>query len=190
MLRLILVLLPLLAAGCTAVHDPFLETGAIRPDAPSIATEVSPEFAAAYLPSISGRIESVRQTATRFRRDGNPLDAQALDRQLKRLDRDATVSVVRAFSYFLQLANIAEDQSQVRQQREQRAAGAPFGLAAALEQLHALGRGPGQIRAALARAMRYPESGNASSTAVPSSARGPEALRSESSANVKSRPKR
>lgn len=66
MLRLILVLLPLLAAGCTAVHDPFLETGAIRPDAPSIATEVSPEFAAAYLPSISGRIESVRQTA----RDG------------------------------------------------------------------------------------------------------------------------
>ena len=62
MLRLILILLPLLAAGCTAVHDPFLETGAIRPDAPSIATEVSPEFAAAYLPSISGRIESVRQT--------------------------------------------------------------------------------------------------------------------------------
>ena len=72
-------------------------------------------------------IESVRQTATRFRRDGNPQDAQALDRQLKRLDRDATVSVVRAFSYFLQLANIAEDQSQVRLQRERRAAGVSFG---------------------------------------------------------------
>lgn len=63
---LILAALPLLAAGCTAVPDPFLETGAIRPDAPPISTEVSPEFAAAYLPSISGRIESVRQTA----RDG------------------------------------------------------------------------------------------------------------------------
>lgn len=63
---LILAALPFLAAGCTAVPDPFLETGAIRPNAPPISTEVSPEFAAAYLPSISGRIESVRQTA----RDG------------------------------------------------------------------------------------------------------------------------
>lgn len=60
---LLLVALPFLAAGCTAVHDPFLETGSIRPDAPPLSTEVSPEFAAAYLPSISGRIESVRQTA-------------------------------------------------------------------------------------------------------------------------------
>lgn len=59
---LFLAALPLLATGCTAVHDPFLETGSIRPDAPPISTEVSPEFAAAYLPSISGRIESVRQT--------------------------------------------------------------------------------------------------------------------------------
>ncbi|WP_411037029.1 cellulose biosynthesis protein BcsN [Shinella sp. BYT-45] len=59
---LILAALSLLGTGCTAVHDPFLETGAIRPDAPPISTEVSPEFAAAYLPSVSGRIESVRQT--------------------------------------------------------------------------------------------------------------------------------
>ncbi|HEV7245954.1 MAG TPA: cellulose biosynthesis protein BcsN [Shinella sp.] len=59
---LLLAALPFLATGCTAVHDPFLETGAIRPDAPPISTEVAPEFAAAYLPSISGHIESVRQT--------------------------------------------------------------------------------------------------------------------------------
>lgn len=59
---LILAVLPLLVAGCATVDDPFLETGAIRPDAPAIATEVAPEFAAAYLPSISGGIESVRQT--------------------------------------------------------------------------------------------------------------------------------
>ncbi len=62
----ILAVLPFLAAGCTVVPDPFLSTGAIRPDAPPISTEVSPDFAAAYLPSVSGRIESVRQTA----RDG------------------------------------------------------------------------------------------------------------------------
>lgn len=60
---LLLATLPFLAAGCTAVPDPFLETGAIRPDAPPLSTEVSPDFAAAYLPSVAGRIESVRQTS-------------------------------------------------------------------------------------------------------------------------------
>lgn len=61
---LIPVILPLLVAGCAStVHDPFLETGAIHPDAPPISTEVSPDFAVAYLPLVSGRIQSVRQTA-------------------------------------------------------------------------------------------------------------------------------
>jgi len=63
---LLIAALPLLVTGCTSVSDPFLETGAIRPDAPPISTEVAPEFAAAYLPANSGRIESVRQTV----RDG------------------------------------------------------------------------------------------------------------------------
>ncbi|MGQ3212077.1 cellulose biosynthesis protein BcsN [Shinella sp.] len=60
---LLVATIPFLIAGCTAVPDPFLETGAIRPDAPPLSTEVSPDFAAAYLPSIAGRIESVRQTS-------------------------------------------------------------------------------------------------------------------------------
>lgn len=60
---LLVATLPLLVAGCTAVPDPFLETGAVRPDAPPLSTEVSPEFAAGYLPSIAGRVESVRQTS-------------------------------------------------------------------------------------------------------------------------------
>ncbi|MCF3640810.1 cellulose biosynthesis protein BcsN [Rhizobium sp. TRM95111] len=62
MKRLFFLVLALAHAGCTSVSDPFLETGSIGPDAPPIATEVSPEFAAAYLPSISGSIASVRQT--------------------------------------------------------------------------------------------------------------------------------
>ncbi|MGQ3295207.1 MAG: cellulose biosynthesis protein BcsN [Shinella sp.] len=60
---LLVATIPFLIAGCTAVPDPFLETGAIRPDAPPLSPEVSPDFAAAYLPSIAGRIESVRQTS-------------------------------------------------------------------------------------------------------------------------------
>jgi phosphoenolpyruvate carboxylase len=65
-------------------------------------------------------IEGIRQTSARFRRDGNPADARTLDRQLRKLDRDATVSVVRAFSYFSHLANLAEDQQQIRGLRRAR----------------------------------------------------------------------
>jgi phosphoenolpyruvate carboxylase len=68
-------------------------------------------------------IEEIRQTATRFRREGKNVDARALDQQLKRLSRDATISVVRAFSYFSHLANLAEDQHQVRTQRSLRRRG-------------------------------------------------------------------
>lgn len=68
------------------------------------------------------RIEQIRQTSTRFGRHGDPADGRQLDRLLKKLDRDATVSVVRAFSYFSHLANLAEDQQQVRALRRARLA--------------------------------------------------------------------
>jgi len=68
-------------------------------------------------------IEEIRQTATRFRRLGEPDDARRLDRLLKKLTREASLSVVRAFSYFLHLANIAEDQNLLRARRELRASG-------------------------------------------------------------------
>ena len=51
-------------AGCTSVTpDPFL-TSSVRPDAPTIASEVAPEFAVALLPVTAGRIKSVRQVAS------------------------------------------------------------------------------------------------------------------------------
>jgi len=65
-------------------------------------------------------VEDIRQAAMRFSRSGNPEDGRQLDRLLKKLPRDATVSVVRAFSYFSHLANIAEDQEQVREMRRVR----------------------------------------------------------------------
>jgi len=65
-------------------------------------------------------VEEIRQTATRFRRHGGLDDARLLDRLLKRLSPDDTMSVVRAFSYFSLLANIAEDLAQIRQLRQQR----------------------------------------------------------------------
>ncbi len=82
-------------------------------------------------------VEEIRQTATRFRRHGDPADARQLDRLLKKLPRDATISVVRAFSYFSHLANLAEDQQQVRARRhaQRRGAAAAGSLAATFELL-------------------------------------------------------
>jgi len=70
--------------------------------------------------ALYGAVESIRQAATRFSRSGDPDDARELDRLLKKLPRDATVSVVRAFSYFSHLANIAEDQEHIREMRQAR----------------------------------------------------------------------
>jgi phosphoenolpyruvate carboxylase len=64
-------------------------------------------------------IETVRRNAVKFRRDGDEGDGKALEKRLKQLSPDDTNSVVRAFSYFLHLANIAEDRDQNRQRRAQ-----------------------------------------------------------------------
>lgn len=70
-------------------------------------------------------IENVRQLCVRFRRDDD-LDARAeLAKLLNGLSDDDTIIVVRAFSYFLHLANIAEDQHHIRRARAHAIAGDP-----------------------------------------------------------------
>ena len=68
-------------------------------------------------------VETIRQTAVRFRRDADPVAGQELTALLHRLTRDQTISVVRAFSYFSHLANIAEDQHHIRRRRAHLLAG-------------------------------------------------------------------
>ncbi|MBN8516861.1 MAG: phosphoenolpyruvate carboxylase [Candidatus Accumulibacter sp.] len=70
-------------------------------------------------------VERVRQTAVRFARDGDPAARAELSALLDPLSRDTTQTVVRAFSYFLQLANIAEDEHHVRRRRAHDLAGSP-----------------------------------------------------------------
>jgi len=103
-------------------------------------------------------VEEIRQTATRFRRDGNAADARQLERLLRKLPRDHAVGVVRAFSYFSHLANIAEDQQQVRELRRLRRSGkTPRGaLADSLQVLAERGVTAAQVRALLARACLMP----------------------------------
>ncbi len=59
-------------------------------------------------------IERVRQLSVGYRLKSDAQAGRALDRLLKNLSGDQTVSVIRAFSYFSHLANIAEDRHQVR----------------------------------------------------------------------------
>jgi phosphoenolpyruvate carboxylase len=70
-------------------------------------------------------VERVRQTAVRFARDGDPAARNELAALLDPLPRDTTQAVVRAFSYFLQLANIAEDEHHIRRRRAHDLAGSP-----------------------------------------------------------------
>jgi phosphoenolpyruvate carboxylase len=74
------------------------------------------------------RIENIRQTAVRFRRSLAAEAAAAraeLESQLDALPTDDTLRVVRAFSYFSQLLNIAEDAHQNRRRRAHAQSGSP-----------------------------------------------------------------
>lgn len=70
-------------------------------------------------------VENIRQTAIRFRREQDPKARQELDAILNQLSNKATVAVVRAFSYFSQLSNIAEDIHHNRRRRAHLCAGSP-----------------------------------------------------------------
>lgn len=83
-------------------------------------------------------VETIRQTAVRFRREDDNAAVQTLDKKLRSLSPEQTVSVVRAFSYFSHLANIAEDRHRNRRHRIHALAGSaaqPGTIAYALERL-------------------------------------------------------
>ncbi|WP_063550245.1 phosphoenolpyruvate carboxylase [Burkholderia territorii] len=87
-------------------------------------------------------VETIRQTAVKFRREDDSEAAQTLEKKLRKLTPEQTVSVVRAFSYFSHLANIAEDRHHNRRRRIHALAGSapqPGTVAYALEQLKTTG---------------------------------------------------
>ena len=68
-------------------------------------------------------IERIRQLSVAYRLKRDAHAGQALGRLLKHLSSGQTVSVVRAFSYFSHLANIAEDRHTCGAARTTRARG-------------------------------------------------------------------
>jgi phosphoenolpyruvate carboxylase len=104
-------------------------------------------------------VETIRQTAVRFRREDDPQAGEELTTLLKKLTREETNSVVRAFSYFSHLANIAEDQHHVRRRRAHQLAGSgpqPSSVAYALARLQDAGIGREQAAAFLREALISP----------------------------------
>ncbi|OGS91047.1 MAG: phosphoenolpyruvate carboxylase [Gallionellales bacterium GWA2_60_18] len=68
-------------------------------------------------------VESVRRAAVRFRKTRDERDGAALEQMLDALSPAETLAVVRAFSYFSQLSNIAEDLHHNRRHRAHLKAG-------------------------------------------------------------------
>lgn len=70
-------------------------------------------------------IEGIRQTAIRYRRTGDDKARVQLEHGLDGLSPEDTIAVVRAFSYFSHLCNIAEDLHHNRRRMAYSQAGAP-----------------------------------------------------------------
>src|SRR5712672_936858 len=68
-------------------------------------------------------VERIRQTSIRFHRDNDKPARRELELILDSMSISQTLRIVRAFSYFSHLANIAEDQNNIRQMRAQAGAG-------------------------------------------------------------------
>jgi phosphoenolpyruvate carboxylase len=94
-------------------------------------------------------VERIRQTSIRFHRDEDRAARRELESILDSMSISETVRIVRAFSYFSHLANIAEDQNTIRQMRARNGArGAPRAgaLADTLSLAQAAGIAPEELR--------------------------------------------
>jgi phosphoenolpyruvate carboxylase len=103
-------------------------------------------------------VERVRQLSVAYRLKADASAGRVLDRLLKNLSVDQTVSVIRAFSYFSHLANIAEDRQHVRRRHVHERAGhlQEGSLAMSFERLHRAGHRGADIAQVLQNAYISP----------------------------------
>lgn len=104
-------------------------------------------------------VEKVRQTAVSFRRNPDICSADTLNSLLKNLSRNQAISVVRAFSYFSHLANIAVDKHANLTYRQALISGAPpekGSLNYALDQLDKAGVSGADIKKSLKKTFISP----------------------------------
>lgn len=103
-------------------------------------------------------VERIRQTSRRFHRDEDIQARLELEEILDGLSILDTVKIVRSFSYFLHLSNIAEDQNSIRQMRATSPDGslATETLASALTRIGGAGVGTAELREFLEQALVSP----------------------------------
>jgi len=103
-------------------------------------------------------IEKIRTLSVAFRRDADHEADKALKKLLKSLSGDQTVSVIRAFTYFSHLANLAEDRHHIRRRAiHERAGDTQEGsLDVALSRLRWAGIAPKTISNTLAQSFVSP----------------------------------
>src|SRR5262245_6469035 len=63
--------------------------------------------------AVYGTVEHIRQTSIRFHRNEDERARGELETTLNSLSGDNAIQIIRAFSYFSHLANIAEDQHRI-----------------------------------------------------------------------------
>lgn len=103
-------------------------------------------------------IEGVRQTAIRYRRGDHSAQSR-LEHSLDGLSPEDTIAVVRAFSYFSHLCNIAEDLHHNRRRIAYSQAGAPpreGSVALALQRIKQVGVTPEMLQAFFRKALISP----------------------------------
>ena len=103
-------------------------------------------------------VEKVRTLSVSFRRDADHAADRALKNLLKGLSAVETVRVIRAFTYFSHLANLAEDRHQIRRRSEDDRAGesADGSLATALARIRKAGVSPAAVVESLAHSYVSP----------------------------------
>ncbi len=103
-------------------------------------------------------VEQIRKLSVAFRRDADQDADKALKKLLKGLTGDQTVSVIRAFTYFSHLANLAEDRHHIRRRAvHERAGSAQEGsIEVALARLRWAGISPRAVAQSLAKSYVAP----------------------------------
>jgi phosphoenolpyruvate carboxylase len=104
-------------------------------------------------------VERIRQTSIRFHRGDDKAARSELELTLDSMSISQTLRIVRAFSYFSHLANIAEDQNNIRRMRQSSRAGEasrPGTLARTLQHARTAGLGAANLRQFFASALVSP----------------------------------
>ncbi|MHB1241346.1 MAG: phosphoenolpyruvate carboxylase, partial [Gammaproteobacteria bacterium] len=109
--------------------------------------------------NVLAAVEALRKGFISLRQEANPRRHTRLMRLVQRLSPEITTHVVRAFSTYFSLVNIAEEAFQHRQRRRQMRAGGPLWTGSfdeAMRWFHAQGIEPAQLQHLLDRLAYIP----------------------------------